>query len=395
MIKSPNADIRITATSLVSCLGAGRAAHLGAMIDGRSGLAPCDYGDLAFSCHIGRVAGLEDLTFPVTHTAFDNRATRLALAGLEVDGFADAVQTMRARWGAARCGVVLGTSTSGVELLEQAYRSRPADQPLPSGYSLRHHNDHQAVTAFLQDLLGLEGPSYTISTACSSSAKAIVDAVQLVRAGVCDAVLAGGVDSLCLTSLNGFEALQLVSRQPCRPCDAARDGLSIGEGAAFLIVERAEDGASLAGMGESSDGINMSTPPEDGAGAAQAMRAALADAGLQPSDIGYVNLHGTATPINDTAEAAAVSAVMGDEVPVSSLKGAIGHTLGAAGALEAVMCLHAMEEGIVPGNIGLETLDPQIQCRILARMEHAPIRHAITNAFGFGGNNCALLLSRS
>lgn len=394
MTTSPAAGIRITATTLVSALGAGRDLHVQAMLDGRSGLTPCDYGALGFPCHIGRVAGIEDLTFPAAQAAFDNRATRLAVAALAADGFADAVAGMRTRWGAARCGVVLGTSTSGVELLEQAYRSRPMEAPLPAGYSLRHHNDHQAVTAFLQAHLALHGPAYTISTACSSSAKAIVDAVQMVKSGVCDAVLAGGVDSLCLTSLNGFEALQLVSRTPCRPCDAARDGLSIGEGAAFLIVERADEGPWLAGMGESSDGINMSTPPEDGAGAAQAMRAALDDAGLAPSDIGYVNLHGTATPINDTAEAAAVLAVMGDRVPASSLKGAIGHTLGAAGALEAVMCLYALEEGIVPGNIGLDTLDPQIRCRIAAKTVRAPLRHVISNAFGFGGNNCALLLSR-
>ena len=392
---SDHARIRLSATSAVSALGRGRAAHLAAIESGASGLTPCDYGDLPFDCFIGRVAGLEGDAFPAAHSDFDNRANRLAVAGLQADGFEEKVAAMRQRWGAGRCGLVVGTSTSGVERLETAYRSRPEDQPLPADYSLRHHNDHQAVGAFLQSYLGLEGPCYTISTACSSSAKAVVDAVQLIETGVSDAVLVAGIDSLCLTSLNGFEALQLVSRQPCRPCDAQRDGLSIGEGAGFVIVEREAEGARLSGMGESSDGINMSTPPEDGAGAAAAMRAALARAGLAPGDIAYVNLHGTATPANDTAEGAAVSAVLGNSVPAASLKGAIGHTLGAAGALEVVMCLIAQEEGIMPGNPGLVTRDPAIACEILARPRHAPLPHILSNAFGFGGNNCALILSKA
>ncbi|MBT6274053.1 MAG: beta-ketoacyl-ACP synthase [Chromatiales bacterium] len=385
----------ITSYALVTCLGHGRAAHLDAMREGRSGLTPCDYPELPFECFAGSVAGLAELTFPAHMTDYDNRANRLAFAALESDGFRDAVEHMRARWGAGRCGIVVGTSTSGVEKLEQVYRERADGDPLADDYLVSHHDNHHAVAAFLQEYLELTGPSYTISTACSSSAKALVDAVQLIDTEFCDAVLVGGVDSLCLTSLNGFESLQLVSRAPCRPCDEARNGLSLGEGAALLIVERDTQGTvRISGVGESSDGVSMSTPPEDGAGAAAAMRAALCNAGINADQVGYVNLHGTATPVNDAAECAAVMDVFGPATPASSLKGMVGHTLGSAGAVEAVMCAIALEEGLIPGNVGLETLDPKILCNIVPQTRQAPYTHALSNAFGFGGSNCALLLSK-
>lgn len=394
-LSSGGSDIRITHRTLVTCLGHGARVHLDAMSNGISGLSPCSVPALPFKCFVGRVAGMEELPFPDSVSDFDNRANRLAFAALEADGFRMAAEKVRERWGAGRCGVIVGTSTSGVAKLEEVYRNREAGAPLSADYVMKHHDNHQAVAAFLQKVLGFSGPSYTISTACSSSAKALVDAVQLVQAGFCDAVLVGGVDSLCLISLSGFEAMQLIDRGPCRPCDANRRGLSIGEGAAFMIVERdTNSGVRLSGYGESSDGVSMSTPPEDGAGAAAAMHTALERAGLRAEQIGYVNLHGTATPNNDAAECTAVSAVLGNEVPVSSLKGAVGHTLGAAGAIETVMCLIAQENGIVPGCAGLETPDPTIACNVVARSREGALSNVMTNAFGFGGNNCVLVLSR-
>ena len=385
----------ITGYALVSCCGHGREAHRASLLQGLSGLGPSSMQDLPFPCVVGEVAGVDQIEVPEPVAAFDNRANRLALLALGADHFADRVAAMRDRWGADRCGIVVGTSTAGIEKLEGLYRQRDDGAPLPPTYSMRHHDNVQSVAAFLQEHLALHGPCYTVSTACSSSAKALIDAVQLIETGFCDAVLTGGVDCLCLTSLNGFEGLQLVSRSPCRPCDKNRDGLSIGEAAALMIVERdAADGIRLSGWGESSDGTSMSTPPEDGAGAAAAMRAALARAGLAPGDIGYVNLHGTATPINDVAETRAVSEVLGEQVPVSSLKGAIGHTLGAAGAAEVILCMIALEEGILPGNTGLIDPDPAITCNVLHSTETAPVDHILSNAFGFGGNNCALVLSR-
>ena len=183
----------------------------------------------------------------------------------------------------------------------------------------------------------------------------------------------------------------MLPRQPAQPCDAERTGLSIGEGAAFVLIERDAKGVRVHG-GESSDGVNMSTPPADGSGAAEAMRLAMRRAGVEPSEIGYVNLHGTATPTNDAAECAGVSAVLGNDVPVSSLKGSIGHTLGAAGSVETVLSLIALQEGIAPGNVGLNDTDPVIACNVVSDSQAIAKRHVMSNAFGFGGNNCALVL---
>lgn len=385
----------ITHSTIVTCLGYGQTQHLTALQNQRSGLSNSHGLDLQFDCYLGKVPDVDEIGFPARMAEYDNRATRLALAALVTDGFEQAVIDMRTRWGADRCGIVLGTSTSGVEKLEQVYAARAPDAPMPPDYSARHHDNPHAVTAFVRDYLGLTGPGYTISTACSSSAKALVDAFQLVETGVCDAVIAGGVDSLCMTSLYGFESLELFSRSPCRPCDAARDGLSIGEAAAFMIVQRDAAGCvTLGGYGESSDGTSMSTPPADGSGAAQAIKTALVQANLQPSEIDYVNLHGTATVVNDAAEANAVKSAVYDSVAASSVKGAIGHTLGAAGAAEAVICQLSIENDIIPGNTGLTNLDPSLLPNVQRDCRTAPVKQTLSNSFGFGGSNCALVLSR-
>jgi len=388
-------NIGISHSALVSCLGRGRASHVSALREGKSGLRESNHLDLPFRCFLGAVEDLASLPFPKHLSAYDNRANRLALAALQSDAFYDNALATQEKWGASRCGVVIGTSTAGVEMLEQVYRARQEGAPMPADYSMQHHDSQQAVAAFLQEYLNFLGPSYSISTACSSSAKALVDAYQLIEAGLCDAVLVGGVDSLCLTSLNGFESLELISRNPCKPCDRDRDGLSIGEAAAFMIVERdSKSDLRMTGYGESSDGTNMSTPPEDGTGAAAAIRQALKQADLVAADIDYVNLHGTATVVNDAAEARAVSSAIGPAVAASSLKGAIGHTLGAAGAAEAVLCLYALQEGIIPGNPGLEQLDPKALPNVAPQCREAPLKHVVSNSFGFGGSNCALVLSR-
>ncbi len=387
----PLDSLAITARGAVTCIGSGRDSHVVAMREGRSGLTDCDLPEVSFPCAIGRVAGIEEMLFPVGHAAYDNRASRLAFAALETDGLTDAVKRAIARYESRRVGLVVGTSTSGVERLESVYRAWPGEGPLAADYSLRHHNDHHAVTAFAAELLGIEGPSYTISTACSSSAKALVDASELIRLGLCDAVLAGGVDSLCLTSLYGFEALQLVSRGPCRPFDAGRDGLSIGEAAGFVLIEREGEGMRFAGYGETSDATTMSTPPEDGAGVAAAMRAALRRGSLAPEQVDFVKLHGTATQVNDSTEGAAVAAVFGAP-DAASLKGMIGHTLGAAGAVEIVLCLDAMEAGIRPGTVGLSQPDPEIPFAARSTPSEEPISIAICNNAGFGGSNCSVIL---
>jgi len=219
----------------------------------------------------------------------------------------------------------------------------------------------------------------------------------MIAADVIDAAVVGGVDSLCLTTLYGFHSLQLTSSQPCRPFDVARDGISIGEAAAFALLERTPasldaDAVLLLGVGESSDAHHISTPPPEGMGARRAMEEALASARLSAEDIDYINLHGTATPSNDRSESLAVRAVFAANTPCSSTKGATGHTLGAAGALEAVICALGLQAGFLPGGVNTTEVDPGLGMNYLRRNLHHSARRVLSNSFGFGGTNCSLIL---
>jgi 3-oxoacyl-[acyl-carrier-protein] synthase-1 len=210
----------------------------------------------------------------------------------------------------------------------------------------------------------------------------------------------GGADSLCLTTLYGFHSLQLSSPAPCRPFDVARDGISIGEAAAFALLERVPDDLDgdsvlLLGIGESSDAYHMSAPHPEGLGARRAMQAALAAAGLEPGDIDYINLHGTGTPSNDRSESQAVTSVFGPTTPCSSTKGATGHTLGAAGALEAVISALAVKNGLMPGGVHTNKIDPTLTAHYIKDNRRAPIMRVLSNSFGFGGANCSLILGRA
>lgn len=388
-------SLALTACSTVSALGHGRHAASAALLDGHSGLRPCDYPGADLETWIGRVDGIEKVTLPVALAAFDCRNNRLAALGLECDGFAAAVAAARARYGAARIGVFLGTSTSGIEATEQAYRQRGGDAgPLPASFDYRHTHNTFSVADFTRRYLGLEGPALVISTACSSSAKVFATASRYIRAGWCDAAVVGGVDSLCLTTLYGFNSLELVSRQPCRPWDAARDGINIGEAAGFALLEREGDGVRLLGYGESSDAYHMSTPHPEGEGALQAMQAALRCAALMPEQIDYINLHGTATPSNDRAEDRAVTRLFAGRTACSSTKGWTGHTLGAAGITEAIFCVLAIEQGFIPASLNTGQIDPQLSAPIVRTTVRQTVDVAMTNSFGFGGSNCALILGR-
>ena len=308
---------------------------------------------------------------------------------------------MSQRYGAARIGVFIGTSTSGILQTELAYRQRdPLSGALPEAFNYRGTHSTFSVAQFVQSRLKLLGPALAVSTACSSSAKVFSSARRMLEAGWIDAALVGGVDSLCLTTLYGFNSLELLSPQPCRPYDRARDGISIGEAAAFLLLERVPPSLDanailLSGCGESSDAYHMSTPHPQGRGAIQAMIQALESASLAPEDIDYINLHGTATPSNDNAEGAAVAHLFGANTPASSTKGATGHTLGAAGGLEAVISALALTHGIMPAGINTQTRDPAIDIHYLLEPRPQALRHVLSNSFGFGGSNCSLIFSRA
>jgi len=384
--------------TLVTALGHGRDATMAALRASRSGLARRDFETAAIGTWIGEVTGIEGTSLAPDLAAYDCRNNRLAELGLRADGFAGSVERAAARYGAARVGVFLGTSTSGILQTEIAYRHRdPVSGALPSSLHYAETHNTYSVAAYVRAALGLQGPACVVSTACSSSAKVYATAARMMQLGVVDAAVVGGVDSLCMTTLYGFKSLELVSSDICRPWDAQRSGLSIGEAAAFALVEREPEqvAAWLLGVGESSDAHHMSSPHPEGAGAMAAMRNALAMAGLQPADVDYLNLHGTGTPGNDAAEDHAVCAVFGSALPCSSTKGHTGHTLGAAGGVEASIAMLALRHGLMPAGLNLQQPDPTLRSNYLRETREGALRVVASNSFGFGGSNACLVFGRA
>ena len=389
-------SLALTAYTLVSALGRGYAEHRDALLAHRSGLRPCDLSWAEIDTFIGRAAGVEEHPVRADLRAFDCRNNRLAQMSLQTDAFERAVERCRARYGSHRIAVILGTSTSGIRESELAFEARsPADGTLPDAYDYNHTHDYASLSRFVRAYLDLHGPSYTISTACSSSTKSFADAAQLIRAGICDAAVVGGADSLCRMTLLGFASLELISPEPCRPFDTGRAGLSIGEAAGFTLIERASPGddvVTLLGYGESCDAYHMSSPHPEGLGASQAMVSALDAAGLTPKDIDYINLHGTGTRVNDQVEDLAISHLFGDGVPCSSTKGWTGHTLGSAGITETVLSCICLREGLIPANLNMRTRDPAFRANIVGESANRRLARVMNNSFGFGGNNCSLVL---
>ena len=386
--------VAVSDYTLVSALGAGRAATLAALREGRSGLRQRPFETAVRDTWIGEVDGLDGINLPAALAKFDCRNNRLAQLGLLADGFAASVARARARFGAERVGVFLGTSTSGILQTELAYRRRdPASGALPADFHYAQTHNTYSVADFVRRALDLQGPAFVVSTACSSGAKVFGNAARMMALGLIDAAVVGGIDSLCLTTLYGFNSLELLSPGICRPYDAQRDGLAVGEAAAFALLERDAPApqAWLLGVGESSDGHHMSSPHPEGAGAAEAMRGALAQAGLDAAQVDYINLHGTATPNNDSAEDLAVGAVFGHRTPCSSTKGATGHTLGAAGGVEAAIVMLALQHGLMPGGLNRLTPDTTLRANYLDTSRAATLKVVASNSFGFGGSNACLV----
>jgi len=394
-------ELLIRKFTAVSCIGQGVRATLEALRRQRGGLAPCAFETAEIDTCIGEVAGIDAEQLPAALRTFDCRNNRLAQLGLRQDGFAEAVAQSAGRWGSRRVGVFLGTSTSGILQTELAYRRRdPVSGALPADFAYAGTHNSFSVADFVRQRLRLEGPAAVVCSACSSSAKVFASARRMIEADLIDAAVVGGVDSLCLTTLYGFHALQLTSHGPCRPFDLARDGISIGEAASFALLERVPDSLDaeavrLLGVGESSDAYHMSAPQPEGLGAQAAMRAALRAARLEPGEIDYINLHGTGTMSNDSAESRAVAALFGSAVPASSTKGATGHALGAAGALEAMICAVAMQNDFLPAGINTTRVDPSMGIEYLLENRPGRIRRVLSNSFGFGGTNCSLVLGRA
>jgi 3-oxoacyl-[acyl-carrier-protein] synthase-1 len=392
--------IVLSAYTQTSCLGNGLEAARRALHSGASGLAPIRFEAADLQTFVGEIAEVDETRIPGPLARFDCRNNRAAELALRQDGFADAVARAVAKHGAARVGVFMGTSTAGILQTEHAYRRRGDDGALPADFDNRRTHNAFSIAEYTRARLGLKGPCTAISTACSSSAKAFASAERLMRAGLIDAAVVGGADTLCLTTLYGFNSLQLLSAQPCRPYDRARDGISIGEAAVYFLLEgdtgtAPREAIRLLGVGESCDAYHMSSPHPEGLGARMAMGSALAAAGLAPDAVDYVNLHGTGTPANDAAEDKAVTSLLGTKTPCSSTKGMTGHTLGAAGALEALVTILAIEEGLIPGSPGTRDVDPDLRARYEIAGRGARIDTAMSNSFGFGGSNCSLVFGRA
>ena len=343
----------------------------------------------------GRVVPVGRLTFDLDGPAHETRTNQIlahCFAPLK-----DAVEAAKARYGADRIGVVIGTSTSGIGEAGEAVKVKLATDQWPEGFAIKPQQLGDSA-AFTAALAGVQGPYFSVSTACTSGGRALASAARLIQSGLCDVVICGGADSLCDLTLNGFSALGSLSGVVCAPMSANRDGLNLGEGGALFLLTREPGPYRLAGWAGSVDGHHMSAPDPTGCGAEAAMRAALTMAGLEGEAgrkaVDFIHLHGTATPLNDQMEAHVVERVFGLDTPAASTKALTGHTLGAAGAIQAALCLLAMEKGQLPPHVWDGERDPELPVIRLAQPgETASLKTILSASYAFGGNNVALVLT--
>ncbi len=390
--------VAITDFQCVSAAGNDSSALLQALYDNQTRLAPLQLFDVPFTAIVGEVT--EPL--PAIRSdlqRYDCRNAQLALAALNSGGFRASVEAVIQRYGSDRVGVVLGTSTSGIYNSESAYRYFIEHDKMPDDFRFMHRHFVHASAEYLAHELDIKGPCYAISTACSTSAKTLAAAQRLINSGLCDAVVAGGVDTLCRLTLFGFNSLDLVAKQLCAPMDNHRNGINIGEAAGLLLLEKVVDenrsAVQLLAVGESCDAYHMSAPHPTGDGAAKAMQSALEMAEISDDKVDYINLHATASRLNDFSEAQAVQTIFDADVPCSGLKGLLGHTLGASGAVEIIGTLLAMKHDFLPGTCGLKTPDPELKINVLSEPQtNRMLRYAMSNAFGFGGNNASVLMAQ-
>ena len=386
----------ITAYSACNGLGQTTDEVLGGLFAGRRGLTPAD-ASLGVATWVGAVPGeLPALTGKLA--GYESRQARIVQ--LVTVPLLPAVERAKQRWGADRIGLVLGTSTAGIAESERAYVIHRDAGSLPDDFALERQHSLYATVEITRALTGIRGPGYVVSTACSSSGKVFASAERLLRAGVVDAVVVGGIDSLCKLTVRGFASLEVLSPEPCRPFSSERRGINIGEGGALLLLERPGPGVeglgvALLGVGESSDAHHMTAPHPEGLGARMAMARALARAGVATEEVDQINVHGTGTAMNDETESRAIRDLFGGAVPdslaVVATKGYTGHMLGAAGATEAVFVAASIERGELPGSVGADPIDPSLVPVELARRARAS-RRVLSNSLAFGGSNVSVLL---
>jgi 3-oxoacyl-[acyl-carrier-protein] synthase-1 len=393
-----NSELFVTDCGVIAPLGRGKEAVAQGLLAGsQRGIVARE--DL-LPARAVEVGAIQDsfAPLPIALAAYDSRNNRLMQAVLAE--IAVAVENAKSRYGRDRIAVILGTSTSGIADGEDAllnYRRNGAWSPR-FDYRMQETG---SLAEFAARSLDLTGPAYTVATACSSSAKVFASARRLIQAGLVDAAVVGGADTLCRMTLNGFASLEALSKGRCNPFSANRDGITIGEGAAAFLLDREPGPVRLLGLGETSDAYHATAPDPEGRGAGQAMREALDDAQLEPEAIAYVNLHGTATPLNDAMEAKAIAALFGSRTPCSSTKAMTGHMLGAAGGCEAAFLWLTLNpetnpERLLPPHLWDGVADPALPALNLigrgATFSSSPRTAMLSNSFGFGGSNMALIL---
>ncbi len=384
-------DIRILDYQSTSAAGLNINALRKAIDSQSSGLIKNNLAGSDLDTWIGKVADVDKIDLG----KWQSRNNALADLGYRQGSIEQNIESLKTRYQANRIGLIMGSSTSSIDRTEQAYchledgqLSKEFQQPLV-------HNPH-APSLYIAHITGVTGPAITINTACSSSAKVFATGARWLNAGLVDAVLVGGVDTLCLSVLHGFDSLQLVSQNPCKPLDQNRDGINLGEASGYAILVRADEdhkdtGVRLLGYGESSDAHHMSHPHPEGLGAKLAMNQALKMANLKPESIDYINLHGTSSRANDLIEGQLISTMFPKTTQVSSTKGWMGHTLGAAGITEALIALDALKRGIIPGSMNLDELDHELDVSVSSSNIERDMNYVMSNSFGFGGNNCCLV----
>jgi len=393
-------SLYINACGIINALGSSRQEVLQNLIAGNTnGVVPWDIKVQGKTVYVGQVDSALP-SVPNRLSQFNCRNNQLMLSTLlQIEA---EVEALKSRYSLNRIAVVLGSSTSGILEGENALQEKSETGQFPDAF---HYRQQEIGTPaiFLRDYLGLSGLAYTVSTACSSSAKVFASARRLMDSDLCDAVIVGGSDSLCRLTLNGFSSLESVSAGRCLPMSANRDGINIGEAAALFIVSREQSDIALLGVGESSDAHHMSAPHPEGVGAIQAMEAALKQAGLDSSEVDYINMHGTATRLNDAMESIAIEHVFGSTTPVSSTKPLVGHTLGAAGATEVGFCWLLLSngnlDGRLPPHIWDDAIDESIPAINLVKSGKSIVISSgtalLSNSFAFGGNNASVIIGRS
>lgn len=399
MTPAERAPVGVVAQGLACAAGVGLDRLAKVLAAGESALTVNTFTQSPLPAWLGLMTDINNIRLPTALQDWDCRATRAAWLGLQADDFISAAQSACTRHGPTRVGLVLGTSASTVGASEQAYQQLASDGGFPAALRQESLNTIHALAHFVQQATGVQGPCVTVSTACSSSAKAFAQAQRWLHLGLVDAVVVAGADALCDSVLFGFAALGLVSAQPCRPFAADRQGISIGEAAGFALLERGQGDFQLLGCGEANDAHHMSSPHPQGRGAEQALNAALAQAGLDAQDVDLISLHGTATPQNDAVEAALVARRYRADVHASATKACTGHTMGAAGIVAALGCGLALRHGLRAGTAHTPAADPALGPAFAQQLQLSPqvrpVQIAACHAFGFGGNNAVLLFGRS